>query len=263
MSMRACIKALVVHFECLLSVDLKTLEGRLQLQITVVLVGACFLAPSSVWRGIAFAALLFSFSECLLRPWSIVLPKGASVETSRLMIRPPHWRDRARVADIWLRRQSYQVHGLSREVVFWKQLALKSPILFRELRSNTLVGIERKTGQLVGVVVVGRCQENGGASHSLGLDVHPGFRKQGYGCELMAAGIYLAQKRGWPVWVGTSKSNDAMRRIMSDLGYVQTKIRKHALPNGRRCSSIWYECRAVPFGVGAADLAGRTSRSAA
>ena len=32
---------------------------------------------------------------------------------------------RARIASIWLRRQSYQVHGLNREIVFWKHLALK------------------------------------------------------------------------------------------------------------------------------------------
>lgn len=243
--MTDCIRAVAMHVECLLGAGVNTTYDWLYLLFLICL-GTYWVATGGPLLVVVLTILLMAN---LSLPVSMVLAKREVIKTPLLTVRPPKWADRAEIADIWFRRQSYLIHGLDREAILTKRLALKSPLLFRMMRYSTLVGVAHDTGAIVGVVIIGGAEGNDEADKpatSIGIDVHPKYRRQGFGRELVATSVRLLQKKNCSVWVGTSKFNHAMRAVMDDLGFAVTKRGSHVLVNGRQVSSVWYHCKTDP-----------------
>lgn len=100
----------------------------------------------------------------------------------------------------------------------WK-LIIDDPEISAWRRAEWIVGVERSSGEIVGLATVGPTP-SGYSGLSIGLLMRAGYRRSGYGTQLAAAMIIVMQHTyRFDVWAFTSPENQAVIRILERLGY--------------------------------------------
>jgi len=120
--------------------------------------------------------------------------------------------------------------------------------LVNKLRGHDLVAVETATGSRVGTATFAKPADWPSNTLSVGIHIRPDHRKKGFGRELMAAGILIAQHTAdQSVVVGTRTTNIGIQKMMGQLGYEpEPGIRPYRAPNGTTYDSYWYLCDEPP-----------------
>lgn len=134
-------------------------------------------------------------------------------------------------------------HGAETEAA-----ALHDPRAFPFWAAATLAGVHVDTGTVVGVASLSESTDRGVDALSIGLQMHPAHRRNGYGTELMAAMIAaIREVNDGPVIVATSVDNRGLRAIMAALGYQpRAGTQPNQRPNGVVMDTLVYD---VGFGT--------------
>lgn len=122
---------------------------------------------------------------------------------------------------------------------------------FENTRGHELVALERATDHRIGTATFGEATGWPPNTLSVGIHVRPDHRRRGFGRELMAAAILVAQQASdQSVVVGTRTTNLQIQQMMDRLGYErEPDIRPYHAPNGTTYDSYWYQCHKPPNGL--------------
>ena len=159
----------------------------------------------------------------LLRQHTNVLAKQLSAASEfvghRLAFRPPEPADRsfylemvndptAAIANGWSPMESRNVEA-----------RFDDPVKFGLLQQSELVAVVTNSSVPVATVTFSTSPLDREGARSIGVQVHPDWRGQGYGRDAMAGAIVFLRVEDQPIHVGTRTTNVGMRKIMEQLGY--------------------------------------------
>ena len=169
----------------------------------------------------------------------------------RLTIRPPSPSDRRALERIYRDRDNQAAHGWSDGTVAELVRELRVPRVFEGLTRSALVGVRRDTFDVIGLATLqAHRSHDDRLGLSIGLSTLPEHRGQGLAIELLAAMIIASRAlvataddgEPFPLWVGTSTTNESVQRMMSSLGYQPDgPAVPHTTPAGITLDSYWYD----------------------
>lgn len=194
--------------------------------------------------AIAGLVLFLAFGPIMRTARRVELdPSVFTATTGRMLFRNPEAADRQTLIGLYNDPVTQAANHWNEDVVKTTVELLRSPTGFAEWASVSMVGVRRSDGEMVGLATLGTESGPGREGLSIGLQMVPAFRGQGYATELLAAMISSTRElTDGDVWIGTATDNEPIIHMMKSLGYApEANTAPYAAPNGTAVASHWYQ----------------------